>query len=668
MLLLWISLTASADALSVCSDGTCTHTSLAAAVEDAADGDLIEIEDGIWAESLTIDKSLTLVGLGEDLPLLTPTPGSNEPVIRLEGSGIGITKVSISNLAIYGVGFRPLEISASTVVLDHVVVTSNAVAVDGGGLTLESAELHINNSTFDGNRAVRNGGHIHANNSAITVEETLFVGGRATGDGGALYFTGTSSLLVEDTVFEDNRSYARGGAVSINGPAQIAISESHFQGNRAASGGAIGVIGQYGATNITISRSTLVSNIADDEAGALWVAAAKVAVYDTRLYNNQSISAGAIRALLGSSLTLTRSRFCGNSATLSRGGAVVYDDSFQPHGDLVWENNLFVDNEAASGGGAIFLNVDGLNISNNHFLGGRSGLEEPAFALGSAVHSRGTNIVFHDNLVAHNEGTAFMITQGNASLSYNAWWKNETDRSVGLATSTNEVLEQDPRLKVYTRDGNCDNDTLTHSYFGALRDTGTPSSDPLESDPDGSRRDIGAYGGPNVGGGFFEDADLDGSVNMFDCESGEASVSPLADEVWYDGLDQNCDEESDFDRDGDGFDSAAELEGGTDCNDNDPTVYPGAREFLDEIDQDCDGGLAVDVDGDGFFAGVDDCDDEDPNVYPGALERDGDIVDQDCDGFLDPALLLIPATCSHGGSLGWMGGWVFALLLARRRR
>ena len=64
-----------------------------------------------------------------------------------------------------------------------------------------------------------------------------------------------------------------------------------------------------------------------------------------------------------------------------------------------------------------------------------------------------------------------------------------------------------------------------------------------------------------------------------DCADDNASIYPGAPEVWYNGVDENCDGLSDFDQDGDGSDSA--NFGGTDCNDLDSS--------LDGLDVDDDG-------------------------------------------------------------------------------
>ena len=129
-----------------------------------------------------------------------------------------------------------------------------------------------------------------------------------------------------------------------------------------------------------------------------------------------------------------------------------------------------------------------------------------------------------------------------------------------------------------------------------------------------------------------------------DCDDGDSATSPSATETWYDGIDSDCSGTSDYDIDGDGYDSSAY--GGSDCDDTESTTSPGATEtWYDGVDSDCAGDDDYDADGDGYsgsgggsgggggFGGtVVDCDDGDASVSPGATETWYDGVDSDCSG------------------------------------
>ena len=106
------------------------------------------------------------------------------------------------------------------------------------------------------------------------------------------------------------------------------------------------------------------------------------------------------------------------------------------------------------------------------------------------------------------------------------------------------------------------------------------------------------------------DADCDGFTTDEDCDDNDPTINPNAEEIWYDGTDQNCDGLSDYDQDMDGVRAI------NDCDDTDPSIMERAN------DADCDGTLTVD-----------DCNDDDPNstILSEDADCDGFTIDDDCD-------------------------------------
>ena len=164
------------------------------------------------------------------------------------------------------------------------------------------------------------------------------------------------------------------------------------------------------------------------------------------------------------------------------------------------------------------------------------------------------------------------------------------------------------------------------------------------------RNDMGAYGGPEACGWLScWDADGDGyedeACGGDDCRDSNPQIHPGAWE-FCDGVDTDCDGALSWDEedtDGDGWMICTE-----DCDDMDARVHPGHDEVCtDGKDNDCDGYLDMDdpdcggcwdVDGDGYdeqWCGGSDCDDSDPDVNPGAEEDCENGIDDDCDGLAD---------------------------------
>ncbi|MEZ4238685.1 MAG: MopE-related protein [Myxococcota bacterium] len=474
---------------------------------------------------------------------------------------------------------------------------------------------------------------------------------------------GNSAVVVRDSVID-----ARIGAGTGNFGGAVYLEEATGTFERVTF---VGIPGQpqsqYGGAIYAYALAPLPLDLTDvvfdhveatANGGAVWTTSMAVTCLRCTFDHTDGSFGGGVYAAFGS-LDIQQGLFCAPHAGL---GAAVFASS-----DTDIRATVFQEGTATANGGALYANGGAWVVENDHFVGN---------AGSDAVYANGLtdSISVVNNLFLSNLTTALALNANSGpSTGYNWFHGNTTDASGGLS-ATDITGAGDPGLVAWTRDGNCANDTLYPTPITSpLLDVG----DPAIADPDGSRSDIGAFGGASADPDLHTDHDGDGPPFLHDCDDDDGANFPGNDER-CDAADNDCDtlvdEEpidideffEDCDLDGQGvpgtgvvqcFAPPAPACGGGwassndlgsdawgDCDDSDPTIYLGAFEYCDVVDHDCDGDASEgavdattyfeDLDGDGFgTTSFEECSDTVPD---GAALVGGDCQDQDADVFPAP--------------------------------
>ena len=558
----------------------------------------------------------------------------------------------------------------------------------GGALAVVDGTLSMNGSLFSANSATVNGGGIYTEGSDVSISATSLTQNAATGtdgyggaifvdDGslqlssstvsnntsgyiaGAVRMSGSASLTIHASTLSNNQSSDYGGAIHHGSSGDLTITNSVFESNTSAVGGAIRWRPNSSSASASISNSRLKNNESTDTAGFMAARdGGSLELLDNSIEGNTSLEAGAFHVQEIVDVVSRRNLFCGNSATSGSGGAVLLADV--SGGTHSWTNNQLVENSASENGGALYFDDDdsgdSAEVVNNNFLGNLAGGDGGGIA--------GTPARFVNNVLAWTTGGSGLYTDDTVtSLDYDDFFENTPGHLDGTQTETGaNSLDTDPLLMDYTLDGNCGNDNHFPQISSPLVDAG----DATLFDPDGSRSDIGAYGGEHADADLFVDADADGWIVMWDCDDNEPLAYPGNTEVPYDGIDNDCLDGDACDLDGDGFD--ATVCGGSDCDDTSATINVNADEVCDGgIDNDCDGAVDdadssldtatatlyyTDADGDGYGGLGDagtwlcevasgyattqtDCNDLNAAVNPNATEVCDGGIDNNCNGAAD---------------------------------
>lgn len=246
------------------------------------------------------------------------------------------------------------------------------VTLNGNGIPiLRASDTDLTLESLTLKNAVSNevGGALRAKSVVATsVSFINNVSGNGGGAGGGIYSFGDVTL--DRTLFRGNSADSglgsKGGAVHALG--DLEITDSTFINNSSYQGGAVYVVG-----DTVVSGSSFSGNTADD-GGAIYMvydsewAESSFTITDTSFSGNRADFYGGALFVDVYLLNISESTFRGNSAGENDGGAIYADD-----GEVVVNQSTFVANTASGSGGAIFSDDDdGIQVAGSTFTSNRA--------------------------------------------------------------------------------------------------------------------------------------------------------------------------------------------------------------------------------------------------------------------------------------------------------
>lgn len=238
----------------------------------------------------------------------------------------------------------------------------NTAYTGGAVSTGYSIVVEVTRGEFTRNVADLAGGAINAQDATLTIDGADFSSNTAGSAGGAVATGG--NVIVTGGTFTANVAVDGGGGISASGLATI--TGTAFIGNLAT----VGFGGGVNATNADLTEAGFAENSAGISGGALAVARGGTVSDGTFADNRAGLAGGAIFAggLVNGTFTATSSIFRGNLAISGTGGAIRGGEVGGTDVPIYAVNSTFLENTAATTGGAIatgYGSLDGNTFVRN---------------------------------------------------------------------------------------------------------------------------------------------------------------------------------------------------------------------------------------------------------------------------------------------------------------
>ncbi len=198
------------------------------ALDEAINGDRIDVAEGVCTENVQIDKDIIIEGSwNKDF----------SGKVTFDGNRYIATTV-------YGLYQTSSVINISTLVnsadLSWLRVTHGDTSVDGGGLSSAADTLQLSDMEFVSNSTSGNGGAIALSEGVVDISDVYMYQNEAGGCGGGLYVSG-DTILDQSGMGAYENTAANGGGECFVGNASVTIRNLAAEGNQATTGDGGGI-------------------------------------------------------------------------------------------------------------------------------------------------------------------------------------------------------------------------------------------------------------------------------------------------------------------------------------------------------------------------------------------------------------------------------------------